>query len=256
MEKILDILDSIPIEELSNTKIEWHESTKKSCLSYWFPKLQGLPVPKTYVIRTDITPKEQFEYCDGIRTPVMEGKLNKIYDEIAHYSESLGYPTFLRSGQSSFKHYWASTCYLYDKRQIPGNVYNIMEMSCMAGFTGLPADVWVVRDFLDLKHAFRAFHGIPVAVEFRFFIDKGKITHRQFYWPEHSIENPSHTNWKHLLKDSSVLTPKQEDTLVGLVLDVADRFIDDIPFSVDLCLPYDDEWCVTDMAPAKYSFKY
>jgi hypothetical protein len=234
-------------------EITWSNKFIKSCITYWFPKLKGLPVPKTFIIKTDITASEQFRYIDNDN--IIEDKIQKLVSDIKNHASRLGYPIFLRTGQTSAKHDWKNTCFVSNEKKIRYHIDRIILFSCVVDIFGLPADIWAVREFLHLDYAFKAFDDMPISKEFRFFIDNGKITHEQFYWPENSIENPSIKNWKKELKIMSVLG-SDRNKVFKLVQKIADKFKDDISFSVDICKTINGNWYITDMAPANVSFKY
>lgn len=249
MKKIIIPEPNVP----DNFSLEWSDKFTKSCITYWFPKLEGLPVPKTYIIKTDITAKEQINYVDCNNT--IEDKIQKLLLNIKDCASKLGYPIFLRTGQTSAKHEWKDTCFVKDDQRIRYQIDRIILFSCLIDFFGLPADIWVVREFLYLDYTFKAFDDMPISKEFRFFVESGKITHEQPYWPEHSIEDPSIKNWKKKLKDMSILG-NDKNKVYKLVHEVANRFKDDIGFSVDVCKTNNGDWYITDMAPADVSFKW
>ncbi|HDY86538.1 MAG TPA: hypothetical protein ENH82_00300 [bacterium] len=230
---------------------EWPEKHIKTCITYWFPKLEGLPVPKTHIIKTGITPEEQIRYadCDNI----MEDKIQKLVTDIKTHADDLGYPAFLRTGQTSAKHEWKDTCFLKDDQRIRYQVDRIILFSCLVDMIGLPADVWAVREFLPLEYAFKAFDEMPIAREFRFFIEGGRITHEQPYWPPDTIKDPDTDDWEYKLAEISLLDDKDA---LSLAYEVADRFKDDEGFSVDVCKTINGEWYITDMALAEYSYKW
>lgn len=254
----LDMLMNVhaPFDPNKEFKIKWPEQCEKACITYWLPKLEGLPVPKTAIIESGITAKEQINYADCIIVDDIKSKLKQLYIDIDKRASLFGYPVFLRTGQLSAKHEWIDTCFLQKKSDIPNHIDRIILASCLAGVIGLPADIWVVREFLELESEFNAFDGIPISKEFRFFVEDGKINHIQPYWPEYSIKNPSVKNWKRKLKKISSLDAKEEHDLYSLVNEVAYRFKNDIGFSVDLCKTKTGEWYITDMAPGKNSFKW
>lgn len=70
----------------------------KSCLSYWFPKLEtaGIPVPKTEIITTGIDLDQLLE------NTVPEG-FSQFVSAIQAAGDRLGYPCFLRTGHTSGK---------------------------------------------------------------------------------------------------------------------------------------------------------
>jgi len=254
MKKIKDLsLIKLHAEQIPDIEITWPDRFIKSCITYWFPKLDGLPVPKTYIIKTGITAEEQIRYadCDNI----IEDKIRLLIGDIKNRGFELGYPVFLRTGQTSAKHDWKDSCFISSDENIRSHVDTIILFSCLADMIGLPADIWAVREFLKLDYTFRAFEDMPIAREFRFFVENGRIMHEQPYWPPHSIKRPSANDWEEKLKDMSILGD-DKNKVYELVYEVADRFKNDIGFSVDVCKTENGDWYITDMAPADNSFKW
>lgn len=223
----------------------------RTCISYWLPKLDGFPVPKTTLIHADF---DVYEVLDGnFGDPLFVG----LCHEIGKAANALGYPAFLRTGMTSGKHDWKHTCYLESPEQITGHVVGLCEYSHCVDFIGLPTDVWAVREFLHLEAAFHAFEGMPVATEWRFFVADGRITHVQPYWPEGAIQRPSCKDWRERLR---AMHSHEIGTGYGnareLAFRVAERFRDDGAWSVDVCKTLAGEWYVTDMAEAEKSYMF
>ncbi|MBD1864154.1 MULTISPECIES: hypothetical protein [Trichocoleus] len=191
----------------------------KSCLSYWFPKLEveGIPVPKTEIITTDIDLDQLLE------NTVPEG-FSQFVSAIQAAGDRLGYPCFLRTGHTSGKHDWLRTCYLDHpcSNVIGQHIVDLVEFSVCVDFFGLPTRVWAVRELLKTEPAFHAFHGLPITKERRYFIRDGKVEHHQPYWPPGAIAG--HTEeplWQELLAELNDETPETLTALTHLSEQVA-----------------------------------
>lgn len=154
----------------------------RNCMSLWFPAVveSGVPCPRTELIRTDA---QLINLVDGV-TP--DG-FDVLVDMLQVGGNRLGWPAFLRSGQTSGKHDWVNTCYVSGPDDIAQHVYNIVEFSACADLFGLPTDVWVIREMLKVTPAFHAFEGMPVTRERRYFVEDGKVLGHHPYWPPEAM---------------------------------------------------------------------
>ena len=207
----------------------------KNSMFYWYPKIKNLdiPQPKTIMIeaKKDTNLKEQLE---------------KAIDEI-------GIPCFLRTDQTSNKHDWDETCYVTDKEKLPEHI----EAQIYSNFI-LPCNGFIFREFLDLNYSFKAFLGMPVAKERRYFIKDGKLQCRHPYWPEMSIrfwfDTKEPKNWKKQLALLNTETTKEVLTLTKYAQKVADIFSG--YWSVDFAEGKDGTWYLIDMALGEDSFHW
>jgi hypothetical protein len=223
-------------------------SEPSTCLSFWFPILQraGIPVPRTEIV-----------HCDLDLTQLLDGNVpdgwEPFRDRLAHAAEKVGYPCFLRTGQTSGKHEWRDTCYLECRADIGRHVGAIVEYSALADMLGLPTDVWAVREFLPLEHDFTAFRGMPVAKEYRVFVDARKVLCSHRYWPTGAIWNPSRPDWRECL-ERLYGDPKADQLLfMPVAWNVAEAFTG--AWSVDIVL-HRGQAIVTDMALAEQSWHW
>jgi len=163
----------------------------RTCLSYWFPKIEaaGLPVPKTRIVSfTDYdTHHELGKFFDG-GSPGSAGVL--FLDSLSRAVNEIGCPCFLRTGQTSNKHNWKNTCYLESPDDLIQHVYNLMEFSECADMFGLTWNVWVVRELLPTKPVctLPQYDDMPLCREFRCFVDGGEILCVHPYWTRASVE--------------------------------------------------------------------
>lgn len=229
-------------------------NSDKNCLSYWYPKLEEacVPTPKTLWLRTDC---ELTHLLDGIEPPGLDEFLNNL----KLLCRQIGYPVFMRTGLTSGKHNWENTCYLADEERIKFQVGAIVDFSAMADFFGLSTSVWVLREFLQLKTfgVIPGFSNMPMAREFRGFINDHQIQCIHPYWPEKAVEQGRPTGdpeqWKSALQLMSDPYPDSAE-IQRLIQQVAYVFEDN--WSVDVCQTQFGEWYVTDMAIAEESFHW
>lgn len=230
----------------------------RNCLSYWFPKVvaAGLPVPKTRILSFE---GDLLQMLDGNPDAGTLEKFNQFIHglhALARYDLG-GVPVFLRTGHTSGKHRWDQTCYVTDLDRLPHHVMALVEHSACADLFGLPTKVWAVRKFLQLKSAFTAFRqGMPIAREFRFFVEDGRVVCWHPYWPAGAIENgrPSDPDWRKMLEVMNELGERRRGVLGELIA----RFqgVLDGAWSVDFAEDVHDEWWLIDMAQARESWHW
>lgn len=236
---------------------------EKNCLSYWFPKLEevGLPVPKTVWIDFDqkiggvseaLRKMFWMEDLNDLETE----RLSKFTYSLKFMAQSIGYPLFMRTGQTSHKHSWEETCLVTNEKQLIKNAQALTEYSLMADMkTGLPINVWALRQIIETTPAFFAFNNMPITKEFRYFIKEGKIDHVQPYWPADAIEGHTQDkDWRLKLEAMNKLRKDEEKDVLELINKVATIF--DGYWSVDVLKDKFGKWYVTDMATGEDSYIY
>jgi len=254
-ESCYDIADAMVAEREKKDKTnevvipEGPTSLQKNCISYWLPKLAentNIRIPETHIMRTDCEIGRCLEgNIDSLSFQTFLKSLGKLCDLI-------GYPCFLRTGQTSGKHDWKDTCCLNSKGNLTGNVLALSEFSECAGFIGLPYDVWAVREMLPTVPLFHAFHGkMPITEEYRFFSINGKIQCRHPYWPASCIREPSVDDWKEKLEAAYATGTEQGEAFMQASLAIEAVPGDD--WSVDV-LWTENGWYVIGMALADQSY--
>lgn len=221
---------------------------KQNCLSYWFPLIEaaGLPVPKTIILPA---PESIGAWAYGEGQPP-----EAFFDSIARAGKEIGWPVFIRSGQTSAKHSWKDSCFLPDSQSIPSHVRSICEYSELCCLSGIPYDVFAVRQFLKAAPRFHAFNEMPITREFRFFVRDGVIEHVQPYWPPEAIDgNTEDAEWASKLAEMNKITPEEMETLSRLSLK-ANAVVPGF-WSIDW-LETEDGWFLTDMALGEESFRW
>lgn len=226
--------------------------TNKTCMSYWLPLLQEakLPVPRTIMVpMSHETFRDVYRVFDGLN---LTDASNSFFDELLAATDAMGYPCFLRTGLTSGKHNWESTCYLTDAAKLKGHVISIVEYGEMACLMGLQCDWWAVREFLPTHPLGTCPHfgNMPLCREFRVFVEDGAISCWHPYWPMKALEQGG---------AASAETYERLSSMEGLpdILTLASRVAAVVPgsWSVDL-LETDRGWYVTDMAQAHESYHW
>jgi len=223
----------------------------RTCLSYWFPKIEaaGLPVPRTKIVRMPgDTLMEFYKVFDGERPgPAADN----FCDLLKITCDSMGYPCFLRTGQTSGKHDWDRTCFVQSPERIRSHVIALIEYSELADFMGLACDVWAVREFLPTRPVAvcKNWNGMPVCREFRVFAEEGQARCWHPYWPAAALEEGGAD-----VADYDALCELRHAETVFNIAESATMALGGA-WSVDV-LDTARGWYLTDMAEAHKSFHW
>lgn len=233
------------------TKMEMTDDEKCSLL-FWYPKIKDhVPTPKTVIVPLP----------DGNVEAWMDSGIPKAFVERLRKENTFGYPVFMRTDQLAGKHSWVETCYVANAESMGGNCYRLIEENLMADFLGaMNPKAMVLREFLTLNYAFKAFKGMPVAREFRTFVEDGKLVCYHPYWPQESIKFWAGTkeslNWKkRLAKISEAPSHSEIAQIESLVTKVSSLMPPGTYWSVDVCRT-NRGWIVTDLAVGGRSFHW
>lgn len=224
-----------------------------TCLSYWFPKIQaaGLPTPRTIIL--PMSPEAHsdiFRLFDGM---AMKGVAKPFFNQLKVAADFIGYPCFLRTGQTSGKHSWNKTCYVRTLDQLEQHVINLVEFSSIADFVGLLCNVWVVREYLPVQPygVCPKYGDMPICKEFRFFVDDDVVRCYHPYWPRDALEQGGATLTD---EDYRSLCDPGDDFYLHRLAESVGRAVGG-SWSVDI-LETERGWVVTDLAEAHKSFHW
>jgi hypothetical protein len=247
--------------------------TDKTCLSYWFPKLieAAIPVPRTEIVPTELELMRILD--DPDQHPLPKGfsqEYTTFLNRLKAAAEAVGFPCFLRTGETSNKHRWKHTCFIPDADQIHRSVPELIEFSAMADMMGLATNVWAVREYLPVEPiaVLPRYGDMPLVPEARCFIEGGKVLCAHSYWPCDAIRDGLARVNMTDFDDTEMVNNAEADRLfdlcvnalnwnhiIDLAAKVAEAFKDDGYFSVDM-IPARDKWWVIDMAEGEKSFHY
>ena len=217
-------------------------------MNYWYPKIQGLgiPVPKT-VILLEKKPFDWYAYLDE-KMPVNE--INMLIQE----ANKIGYPLFIRSDLNSGKHMFQDTCFVPNSMTLFKNLYHIIEDNAVKD---LPMTSIVLREYIEPEWKFKAFKGLPIAPERRYFVSCGEVICHHTYWVEDAIEFWGNQippeNWRDMLAEMNSETEEEVKLLSNYARRVAHEFTDK-ELSVDFMKARDGRWILIDAASAIQSW--
>jgi len=218
---------------------------------HWWPRIQDvLPAPKTEIFR--LTDDQVWDIIG-----LLDGKpLPKGLAECLTYAarKSVGFPLFLRTDQGSAKHSYAHSCFVEKETDLQAHLATLIEWHLMR-------DLWpqaiVFRELLQLNAPFKAFEGLPIAKERRYFVDDGKVMCHHPYWQEGAIETGRRlpelpSNWKKMLEGIN----QESEEEVALLTGLAEEFAGAVPgfYSVDFAQKADGQWVLIDAARGELSW--
>lgn len=218
---------------------------------HWWPRIEGvLPAPKTEIFRLiDEQVWDIIGLLDG--EPLPTGLA-----ECLSYAArtSVGFPLFLRTDQGSAKHDYAHSCLVAKEDDLLPHLATLIEWHMIR-------DLWpqaiVFRELLELNAPFKAFDGLPIAKERRYFVDDGKVMCHHPYWPKGAIEagrrwSKLPRRWKKMLADINLESEEEVALLTGL----AEEFAEAVPgfYSVDFAQKTDGQWVLIDAARGELSW--
>ena len=234
-------------------------------MSYWFPKLVETKVPTPTTIMVDMNEVDP-NFVEGLRKIFWMKKPNdkqkqaftKFRLVLEEMGRRIGYPFFLRTGQTSHKHEWSETCFIKNKAVLLKNAQAIGEYSIMADMKGgFPINVWAARKIIETAPAFEAFGGrMPITKEMRYFFEDRKIICSHPYWPEEALKDHVHDdkNWKLKLQGMNRLSDEDKQILKSLTVKVATKF--EGYWSIDWLKGKDGVWYAIDMTTGDDSYHW
>lgn len=153
----------------------------RNSMEYWYPMVKHLageiPMPKTKIILHK-DPHDWLNILDGVRLPEADKKI--LFDT----AKEIGYPLFMRSDLVSGKHNYKKTCYVSNKGQLLVHLYRIIEENYIRD--QFMSSI-VLRGYIKLASTFKAFNGLPIAPERRYFVKDGKVLCHHAYWVKNAI---------------------------------------------------------------------
>lgn len=215
-------------------------------MSYWLPRLaEAVP---------DRIPKTKLISCDPVAlwrdAKSRDGEYRRVADAIRTAAGELGgkYPVFLRTGQTSAKHYWKTTCFLERPEDVEDHMWGLIEFSECVDLIGLPCNTWAVREYLQPPPGTpvsKKFMDMPVRREFRCFWRAGKMLCAHPYWPPDALEPELAAEVERTTNMPT--TVPEADLMRTLVARAGAAFMEPEGWSIDV-LETDRGWMITDMA--------
>ena len=217
----------------------------KTSMNYWFPRIKCLNIPRP---RTEIpvtkSIHEWWSLLDG-EDPLSEDEKQMIRDAAIKVG---GYPVFMRSDLCSGKHSFERTCFVKDEDSLIRQIWAIVDENacCDCAMESI-----VIRQYIVPAWAFKAFRGLPIAPERRYFVRDGEVICHHPYWIKDAIRNPDQDNWGEAI-DVMNHEGKEVPELTRYAEQIAQELGGD--WSIDFMLSMGGVWYMIDMATAMQSW--
>jgi len=224
------------------------EEINKSSMLYWYPLIKDLsiPQPKTEIV---LQKDDWWGYLDG--KPFSEEDIIILRDTI----EKIGLPCFMRTDLASGKHNYLDTCYIGTIADLEKHLFRLIEANALH-------DLWfnaiIIREFIYLGCKFKAFDGLPIASERRYFIRDGKVICHHPYWHLDAIrfyrrtEDQENLEWQKLLYEMNIES-ETEISLLTSYAGMVGAVLND-SWSIDFAKDSEGRWWLIDMALAEQSW--
>ena len=194
---------------------------------FWWPLVKDLdiPMPRTYIIGMSLSsdkPTRAMKYLSEIRHAV---------------KFCGGYPIFMRTDLMSAKFDWSKTCYCAGEQELIANIPRLAEVSETCDMIGRPVSALIFREYIEMVSGFKAFGGLPISRERRYFVRDGQVICHHAYWPRDAIRfySPQFKNpeWETRLANLNV----EHDDEIKLLTKYAEIIGSALPgyWSVDFC---------------------
>jgi hypothetical protein len=218
------------------------EKLDPNSLLFWFPKIKDLKIPQPKTAIWEI-PDEFMKHLRSENVP-------DLFVEEAAKHNPFGYPVFLRTDQASAKHEWERGAFVCSRNMLQTCIFETISHNLCAGLFGLPFRALVFREYVPMQSSYKAFRGMPVNPERRYFVKDGKVICHHVYWVKSAIRAYGSTklpeNWKELSAAMNHESENETKLLTGYAEDVS-RVVEG-HWSVDFCKAADGCWYLIDMA--------
>ena len=151
-------------------------------MTYWWPIVSAqcptVPMPRTVTVFVK-NQRALFAALDGKRLP------DELLKRVAAACAKVGFPCFLRGDLTSGKHNYAETCFIAGPKHLAPHMFRLIEDSVLG--PGSVPSAFYAREYLKLEAPFKAFKGLPIARERRYFVEDGEVICHHPYWPADAI---------------------------------------------------------------------
>ena len=218
----------------------------------WFPPIAsaGLPVPHTLMV--------PYSHYDIL--PIFDGEPSQEFDRlkeaVGNAAIEVGIPSFLRTDLTSAKHCGPGAYCITDAAKCGQQIFKTLEDTEMKFFMERAGpEAMIVREFLILDAPFTAFHGLPIAREWRIFTDDAHLFCQHPYWPTEALEGhvDSVVDWK---KQLTELHREPQGVDLGAMAMQAVKACGGGEWSVDFACDVAGKWWLIDMATMRDSYHW
>ena len=225
----------------------------KTSMNYWYPRIRHLsiPMPKTEIPVTKNI-QDWWSLLDG-EDPLSEDEKQAIRDAAVKVG---GYPVFMRSDLCSGKHSFERTCFVQNEDDMIRHIWALVDENCCCDCA---MESIVIREYIPPAATFKAFRGLPIAPERRYFVRDNEVVCHHPYWIKDAIQfpYPMHEDIRPPISwqaELAIMNREREE--VPLLTRYAEQIAHELggDWSIDFMLGRDDTWYMIDMATAMQSW--
>lgn len=224
--------------------------------------IHWLPAARAATEYGDVnTPATQFVDLDFMESlSILDGDPNPDgipWGDLDRAACDLGWPVFIRSDLTSAKHSGLDAVRATDADDVKPVVETIVR-DCV--HKSMQPAAFLVREWVDIEHAFTAFDGLPIGTEFRVFAGPDDILCHHYYWPADAIRdaNVPDETWRAAREElADVSLPPAVRVAATSAASRANRHdaLDPLEvWSIDFARDADGQWWLIDMALAAESW--
>jgi len=218
----------------------------RNSMLYWWPKVKDLD--HIHMPRTEIVPLPSLN-LDNVKDYSYQGDID--WRKIFEGAETVGFPLFMRTDQASGKHNWSETCFVPTSQRLPIHVLRLIDINVFEGIKPENIRALAFRKYVQMLTGFRAFEGMPINPERRYFVKDGTIICHHPYWPKEAIRQPSTPHWAKILENMNQEIPSEVKLLNAWAIDLGKTLGGS--WSLDFCDSVAG-WFFIDAAMAKDSY--
>lgn len=229
---------------------------------HWFPRISAETSLASLLPRTEIVLYDHARLRGILDGEGEDSGWSTLVDQVTQAAHSVGWPVFIRTDLASAKHSGPESYLARSQADVAHVLYRTIEDNELKLW--LSADqpsAFLIREYLALEAPFRAFAGLPIAREWRFYANAGGILCAHPYWPEASIRfrrgNVEPPDWKEHLRKLHQQPAGDVWARLSRVAQTAAAAADARQaWSVDLAKGRDGNWWLIDMALMQSSWHW
>lgn len=245
-------------EQLSPASVELSLNSAR----HWLPRISAEPLLSPNLPRTEVVLYDHVTLRGILDGEKLGAAWSTLVDQVAQAARRIGWPVFIRTDLASAKHGGPESYLARSQADVAGVLYRTVEDNELKFWLSPDQpSAFLIRQHLTLEAPFRAFAGLPIAREWRFYVNAESVLCAHPYWPEASIrfrrgcvEPP---NWKEHLRELHEQPDGKEWAQLSRLAQTAAAAADPYQvWSVDFAKACDGNWWLIDMALMQNSWHW
>lgn len=241
-EYVIDFVRLLPaLGELFVKRI-WFNITgmeTKTRMCYWYPKVEGMPMPKTVMLKVNLRDSRLLKkgWTRRVWRLIYSSKYTEeLYTKIKEKANEIGYPLFIRTDLTSHKKDPKNNT-VHDETELLDKVGKLIKFNNKWEQREMRALVF--REYIPLYIGFHL-NGRPVTKERRYYVKDGKVLcHSERSWiSSDRVSTPA--EYRPMLKEINTETEDE----VKLLTEMAEEFSRRVPdhIAVDFAMSQNGKW--------------